>query len=123
MHTTRWFRAADAIPMIVCVAAAVALLIAQVSAKTGAQAVVKTPTGETYLSLSEDGEWEFVGKDGLTVTVTVKDGAVAVTDADCPDHVCVHAGHLTKSGSSAVCVPAEISVTVEGERALDAVSR
>ena len=66
MHTTRWFRAADAIPMIVCVAAAVALLIAQVSAKTGAQAVVKTPTGETYLSLSEDGEWEFVGKDGLT---------------------------------------------------------
>lgn len=52
--------------------------------------------------------------------ITVKDGMIAVTGADCPDRECVKRGWLTKPGESAVCLPHRLVVRIEGgEPAVD----
>lgn len=59
--------------------------------------------------------------DGYTVTtekgslsLTLREGAVWVTHADCPDAVCVRTGRISKKGESIVCAPLGVCVTVEG---------
>ncbi len=51
---------------------------------------------------------------GYTLTVTIADGAVSVTSADCPDRVCVKTGEISTAGSVIVCIPAEVVVRVRG---------
>ena len=65
---------------------------------------------ETY-SLGEDRRLTPTGN-GYTLEVEVKDGAVAVVSSDCPGCDCVRTGAVRKSGSSIVCIPAGIVITV-----------
>ena len=48
------------------------------------------------------------------VELTVKDGAIAFIESDCPGKECIHAGWLKNPGSSAACLPNHVSVTIEG---------
>lgn len=70
----------------------------------------------TTLSLSIDQE--------ITVddhnTVTVKDGKIAVTWADCPDGYCVDRGFCS-GGSDIVCLPNRLVISFVGEQEIDAV--
>ena len=47
-------------------------------------------------------------------TVVIRDGGVSVTEADCPDKVCVNQGIIRYSGESIVCLPHKLVVTVVG---------
>ena len=51
-------------------------------------------------------------------TVTVRDGKVAVTAADCPDHYCVRQG-FCNSGAQIVCLPHKLVITFLGETEID----
>ena len=42
--------------------------------------------------------------------ITVSDGTVRVTHAECPDQVCVHHGPLRRNGSPIVCLPNRLSI-------------
>ncbi|MBQ9414552.1 MAG: NusG domain II-containing protein [Clostridia bacterium] len=87
----------------------------------GQTARVTTPTESFTLPLSRDDTRTVEGKDGLTLVIEVQDGAVRVKEADCPDKLCVQTGWLKAAGQTAACLPAGITVTVEGERDVDAV--
>ena len=54
---------------------------------------------------------------GYTLTVTVENGAVRVSESDCPNQDCVHSGAISRAGQSVVCLPARIAVTLEGAAA------
>ena len=54
---------------------------------------------------------------GYTLTVTAADGGVAVTESDCPSQDCVHSGAISRAGQSIVCLPARITVTLDGAAA------
>ncbi len=41
-------------------------------------------------------------------------GFIEFLSSDCPDQVCVRTGRLTRAGETAVCLPARISVRLEG---------
>ena len=56
------------------------------------------------------------------LTVCVKDGCVSVSDASCPDRVCVESGEISRSGQAIVCVPNRVSIEVVGTSAVDAVA-
>ncbi len=84
--------------------------------------MVVLPEGEVRLSLAEDGDHAFAGKNGLTVTLRVEDGRVRFTHSDCPDKVCVHTGWLSRAGQTAACLPAGVLVRVEGEDTVDIVA-
>lgn len=80
---------------------------------------------ETRLPLSVDAEKTVEGFAGLNCTVCIKDGAASVTEADCPDKLCVDHSPISRSGESIVCLPARITVTISSTEApaTDGVSR
>lgn len=49
---------------------------------------------------------------GHTLTVVIKDGAVHVSESDCPDGLC-RAGRISRDGETLVCLPAGIVLTVQ----------
>ena len=53
-------------------------------------------------------------------TITIKDGKIAVTDATCPDHYCMHRGYCN-SGTQIVCLPNRLVIRFVGEQPIDAV--
>lgn len=55
-----------------------------------------------------------VESQGFHLTIELQDGQARVAQADCPDGVCVHAGWISRPGAVAVCVPARVSIAVEG---------
>lgn len=54
-------------------------------------------------------------------TVTVKDGKIAVTWADCPDGYCMARG-FRSSGGDIVCLPNRLVISFSGEQEIDGVS-
>lgn len=46
-------------------------------------------------------------------TMTISDGAVKVTSADCPDQICVHTKAATDIGDVIVCLPHRLIISVE----------
>lgn len=54
-------------------------------------------------------------------TVTVRDGKVAVTEADCPDGYCMARGFCS-SGPQIVCLPNRLVIQFTGSAPLDGIS-
>ncbi len=52
--------------------------------------------------------------------VTVKDGKIAVTEANCPDHYCMDRGFCS-SGTQIVCLPNRLVIRFVGEQKIDGV--
>ena len=79
---------------------------------SGSVAVI-TVDGEEYarLPLDEDTELTVNTDNGYNI-VTVKDGKVFVSEASCPDKVCVRTGSADEL-KSVVCLPNKLTVTVE----------
>ena len=73
------------------------------------------------VDLSTDRELTVTAPGGGTNTVTVRDGAIAVTAADCPDHYCMDRGYCT-GGSQIVCLPNRLVITFLGEAEVDGVA-
>ena len=70
------------------------------------------------VSLSTDQEFTVQTPQGGHNTVTVKNRKIAVTDADCPDHYCMHRG-FCNSGGSIVCLPNKLVISFAGEQDVD----
>ena len=56
-------------------------------------------------------------------TLRVQPGRICVSDADCPDRVCVSQGWLSDQTAPVVCLPHRLVLRVRGETELDAVAR
>ena len=56
-----------------------------------------------------------------TNTITVHDGAIAVTDADCPDKYCMQRGFCDK-GVQIVCLPNRLVINFTSVQTLDGIS-
>lgn len=92
-------------------AAALGSRAGSVSAGRAVVIVGRVPLAE--MPLEVDGARTFVGRKG-PVTVTTRDGAVAVTASTCPQRVCVAMGWKRRTGDVIACVPNELLVRVEG---------
>ncbi|MBQ8622579.1 MAG: NusG domain II-containing protein [Oscillospiraceae bacterium] len=73
-----------------------------------------------YVDLRVDQEFHITTYSGGTNTVTVKDGKIAVTEANCPDHYCMDRG-FCNSGAQIVCLPNRLVIRFVGEQPIDAV--
>ena len=67
--------------------------------------------------LSVDQEFTVESADGFN-TVTVRDGKIAVTEANCPDQYCVRQG-FCNSGEQIVCLPHKLVISFIGESEID----
>ena len=71
------------------------------------------------LELDQDQEMTVSSAAGSNV-VTIRDGAVAVTSADCPDHYCMHRGFCS-GGTEIVCLPNRLVLRFVGEQEIDGI--
>ena len=80
---------------------------------------------EMRLPLLVDAEKTVEGFAGLNCTVCIKEGVASITEADCPDKLCVDHSPISRSGESIVCLPARITVTISGteDSEVDGVAR
>lgn len=63
-------------------------------------------------SIKEPYEFEIKTNDGHSNTIRVEYGKIAITDADCPDKVCVNTGYISDGVIPIVCLPHRLSVTI-----------
>ena len=99
------------------VAAVCILLTLPLLSREGARFAKITSRGETVktVDLLIDQEFTVDGKN----TVTVKDGKIAVTWADCPDHYCMKRG-FCDGGTDIVCLPNRLVIEFLGDQEVDA---
>lgn len=71
------------------------------------------------LPLSVDSQVTVQSSLGTNV-VTVKDGRIAVTEADCPDHYCMARGFCA-GGAQIVCLPNRLVIKFTGGQEIDGV--
>jgi hypothetical protein len=102
-----------------------AALVALTAASYGLAGVLLHPGSEVFVEV--DGA--VVYKANLTtpsvfpvrgvrgdLRLEIREGAVAVVEADCPNHLCVRMGWRRRSGEMIVCVPNKTIVRIAGER-------
>jgi hypothetical protein len=46
--------------------------------------------------------------------LVIKDGTASVTDADCPDKLCVKQRSISKNGETIICLPHRVVVKIRG---------
>lgn len=86
---------------------------------------VVTVNGGEYgrYPLDQDREERIELPDGSYNIMVIEDGTVDVSDASCPDRICVNHKKISKRNESIICLPNQVVVQIEnGEDAgLDAV--
>ncbi len=74
--------------------------------------------------LSEDQTLVIPWEDKGYNLLLIEDGRAAVTDADCPDQLCVRQRSISRNGESIICLPHKLVLQIAGEEEgdLDAVT-
>lgn len=55
------------------------------------------------------------GADGGYNVIVVKDQSIGITEADCPDKICIQEGFISRPGESVICLPHKVMVEVKAE--------
>ena len=106
-------RRADLILVVSLLLLALALyLVLGAFRREGGVAVVRVMGVETERhALSEDGVYPLNGGSNVLV---ISEGQAWLSEANCPDLLCVKQGKIHYAGQSIICLPNRLSVTVEG---------
>ena len=113
MKTKYWIILLCAV-VAICTAAALFLLPGEPA--THAQILQDGRVIRT-VALDQDQEFTVTNGSGYNV-ITVRDGAIAVTEASCPDHYCMHRGFCS-SGMQIVCLPNALVIRFTGAQEVD----
>lgn len=103
------------IVILVVLVGGVAMFFSLRPQNAGAQVVV-TVDGEEYgrYSLNEDTEVPIELEGVTTNLLVIKDGEADMTEADCPDKLCVHQKAISKNHETIVCLPNKVVVEITG---------
>ena len=113
MENKNTFKKKDLFVIVgILVVALICLLIVELTKKDGASVLVRIDGKEvaTY-SLEIDAEYEL---NGGTNILCIKNKEAYLVDANCPDHLCVKQGKISKNGETITCLPNKLTITVIG---------
>ena len=100
---------------IIIVALAI-IICRQLTRSHGAQAVVYIDGKESArYSLDTDHIYEIKGVNGGYNTLVIEDGKAHLSDADCPDQLCVGMGTIQYDGETIVCLPHKVVIEIESD--------
>ncbi len=68
---------------------------------------------QARFSLEEETKFVIEGKEGGKNDLEIHDGQADITEASCPDQICVHQKPVSEIGETIVCMPNQVIVTVE----------
>lgn len=93
----------------------VAVLLTRVKTSLIAKVYSQNKLVETFdLSKKEDKTLSVKGLHGY-LTVQTHDGAIAITESDCPHQDCVHMGYIKESNRPIICAYNAVYVVIEGK--------
>ncbi|MGN0334604.1 MAG: NusG domain II-containing protein [Lachnospiraceae bacterium] len=102
------------ISLIVLLAAALGLISLFSLRKQGNTVTVSYDGKLTAIySLDEEQQIELKNEDGENNTLVIQDGRASITDADCPDRLCVKQGSIQNAGETIVCLPHKLVISIE----------
>ncbi len=80
----------------------------------GAEVLVSVAGEELYrLPIDEDTE-VLIGEGDKTNLLVISSGEAFISEASCPDHVCVKSGKVSLEGQTIVCLPNKVVVSIAG---------
>ncbi len=89
-----------------------AFLWLQLRREVGGYVIVRVDGRETgRYSLASDGSYSLNGGTNILV---IQNGEAYLSDADCPDKLCVKQGRVRYAGQCITCLPNKLTVTVYG---------
>lgn len=95
-------------------AAAILFLITRFLHQEPAAVAEVSVDGQTVASLDLHSDQEFTveSPDGGSNHLVIRDGEIWVTEATCPDKVCIHQGKISHDGEVIVCLPNRMIVQI-----------
>ena len=123
MHGMRLrFQKGDLLAVAVTLALAAAVFFLFLPRETAEAAMAEIYLdGALIRQLPLDTPTEFEVAGDYHNTVTVRDGKIGVTAANCPDHYCMDRG-MCSSGVQIVCLPNKLIIRFLGDQAVDSVA-
>jgi hypothetical protein len=110
---------------VILIIAIGALIILNLNKKEGSTVIVKVD-GKVYkeFSLDVDATYEIEGANGGTNLLVIKDGYAEITEASCPDKICVEQKKIDKDGETIVCLPNRVVLEINSnkENEIDAIA-
>ncbi len=99
--------------VLLIVAGVIGFISVKVFMKKGGSVRVSVDgeTVKTY-SLDDDGEYHIEGCDGGFNLLVIKDGKAYISEADCPDKLCVKQGKVSKEGETVICLPHKVVIEI-----------
>lgn len=110
-----FFKKADIfLAVVLLVIGALGLLAFRPAEAAGAYAVITVDGQELdRVELAYD-QSRIIETSYGTNTITVKGGAVCVSESDCRGEDCVRMGNISREGQMIVCLPHHLTVLIEG---------
>ena len=90
-----------------------ASLVLVLSTRTFGSYAVVTVNGDEIgrYSLGQNGVYVL---NGGTNTMVIENGCVYLSDADCPNRLCVNQGKIKYDGQSIICLPNKLTISIKG---------
>lgn len=113
------FKRQDMILIAVILAAAVLLFLGtKIMHKSPAEVIEISVDGKVIetLDLAKDQELTIDGVSGGTNHLIIKDGEAWVSEATCPDKLCVHQGKIHLDGEIIVCLPNKMTAQIKSRK-------
>ncbi len=109
---------ADVFLAVILLAAGIASSVFLIYGGSAGAAVQISVEGAVYgtYDLYEDQVITVEAKGHINV-VEIKDGEVSITDADCPDKLCIKQGWISSTSQSIVCLPNKVVIELTGPAA------
>lgn len=60
-------------------------------------------------------EWTIYGADGAYNILSIEPGQIAITEANCPDQICVNRGYSQGDAAPIICLPHQVLIRFSGE--------
>lgn len=65
------------------------------------------------LPLNQDTTYTIKSADNGVNTLVIRSGSASVTNATCPDKLCVHQKKIAKKGETIVCLPHKVVISID----------
>ena len=102
--------------LAVIILAAGIWLFTELMKEDGSFAVVTVNgTESSRYSLDEDAEIRLESENGGYNILVIKNGKADITEASCPDHVCVDQRAISKTGEAITCLPNKTVITIDSK--------
>ena len=94
---------------------AVAILVIAVGFYAGNRLINRKPAAIVEISLNNHVIHQLDLSKGGTNTLVIENGQVYISDASCPDKVCIYQGKISRPGEMIVCLPNLMIAKIVGE--------